>query len=69
MLMAAAATVTLYMVRILRNPSSGNNPAPTHDKRRVSSRSDFRVVKRREKVAHSQRLSVVRRSVPARTSE
>jgi hypothetical protein len=31
------------------NPSLGNNAAPTHDKLRVSSRSDFRVVKGLEK--------------------
>ena len=34
--MAAAATVTLNMVRILKTPLSGNNAA--HDKPRVSSR-------------------------------
>ena len=33
--MAAAATVTLFMVRILKTPL-GNSAAPTHDKLRVS---------------------------------
>ena len=33
---AAAATVTLYMVRS-ENPSSGDNAAPTHDKLQLSS--------------------------------